>query len=789
MVPAPLSRKLLRDLRALGGQAAAIALVLAAGVALFVMALGSVRALDRTLSDYYRDYRFAQVFQSVVRAPQRLEAEIAAIPGVAQVATRVVGPVTLYPPDDGAATPGRVVSIPETQQPTLNRLKLTVGRWPEPGRPDEVLLNRPFAQARDLRPGDTLPAVIDGHRRTLKVVGLALSPEFIYTVGPGQLMPQAGTYGVAWMARPAAAAAFDMKGAFNDVALRLMKDVQPDGAIERLDRLLAPYGGTGGYGRRDHESHAFVRNEIDGLKATARTTPPIFLAVAAFLVNVVVARLVERERGQIGLMKAFGYSDRAVGRHYAGLVGLIAVAGVLIGSAVGAWLGRGLAELYAEFFYFPDLRFSLAPGTFALAALISLAAALVGAALAVRRAVALPPAVAMRPPDPPVFRRGPLERLGALKSIDPATRIVLRNLVRRPVRALLTVLGAATAVALLVGSLFMREAVDVLIRDELNRAQRQDATVSLTDARGPDALAEIAGLPGVQQVQAMRVVPAKLSVGARERRQALQGVPPDAALYRLLTVDGVPADAPELGLALSDKLAELLDVGLGERVRVEVLEGRRPVIELPVTAIATRYVGLAAYLDLDALNRLLGEPDRVSGAYLRLDGAERPALNAALLERPRVAGVSWRADMLASLRRTLDRNLMLMIGTFVVFAGVIAVGVIYNAARVMLSERAHELASLRVLGFRRGEVAYVLLAELAVLVLAALPVGCLLGYGFAWLMITSYSTELMRLPLVVAPDSYAWAMLVVIAAAIAAGALVRRQLDRLDMVSALKVRE
>jgi putative ABC transport system permease protein len=789
MVPAPLNRKLLRDLRALGGQAAAIALVLAAGVALFVMTLGSVQSLDRTLSDYYRDFRFAQVFQSVVRAPERLEAEIAAIPGVAQVATRVVGSATLYPDGDGSVIPGHIVSVPETRQPTLNRLKLTVGRWPEPGHVDEILLNRPFAQARDLKPGDQLPAVIDGHRRSLRVVGIALSPEFIYAIAPGQLMPEAGSYGIVWMSRPAAAAAFDMEGAFNDVAVRLMHGVQAEAVIAALDRLLARYGGTGGYTRTDHQSHAFVRNEINGLMATARTTPPIFLAVAAFLVNVVVARLIERERGQIGLMKAFGYTNAAVGRHYAMLVGLIAVAGVLIGICVGAWLGRGLAEVYADFFYFPSLRYRVSPGLLAFAALISLAAALAGAGLAVRRAVALPPAVAMRPPEPPAFHRGPLERLGALKAIDPASRIVIRNLARRPIRAVLTVLGAATAVALLVGSLFMRESVDVLIRDELNRAQRQDATVSLTDARSAAALSELAGLPGVQQVQPMRSVPVKLVVGARERRQTLQGVPPNAGLYRLLTTAGVPADAPEIGLALSDKLAEILGVGLGEQVRVEVLEGHRPVIDLPVTAIATRYVGLAAYLELESLNRLLGEPGRVSGAYLRIDTAQRSTLNAALLDRPRVAGVAWRADMLSSLQRTLDRNLMLMIAVFVAFAGVIAVGVIYNAARVMLSERAHELASLRVLGFRRGEVAYVLLAELAVLVLAALPLGCLLGYGFAWLMISTYNTELMRLPLVVAADSYAWSVLVVVAAALVSGALVRRQLNRLDIVSALKVRE
>lgn len=789
MWPAPLDRKLLRDLSALRGQAAAIALVIAAGVALFVMALGTVQALEATLASYYRDYRFGQVFQQVVRAPERLADALAALPGVSAVQTRVSGPATLYPPGADLAVPGKVMSVPEAGQPRVNRLYLARGRWPERARPDEVLLGRAFAEARDLAPGDTLPAVIDGHRRQLRIVGLALSPEFIYALGPGQMVPQPGSFGVVWMGRTAAAAAYDMDGAFNDVALRLMHGSDPDAVLAASDRLLAPYGGSGGVLRKDQASHAFVRSEIDGLHATARISPPVFLAVAAFLLNVVIARMIERERPQIGLLKAFGYTDAAVGWHYAKLVLAITLAGTALGIGLGGWLARGLAEIYAEFFHFPVLRYRPDPRILTGAAAVALAVAALGGAVGVRRAAGLPPAVAMRPPEPPSFRHGLLERLGAVARLDPASRMILRNLARRPLRAALTTLGVASAVALLVGSLFYRESVDALIRAELSLAQRQDVTVGFADATAPAALHELAAIPGVLRAEGYRTAPARIASDNRSRRVALRGLAPGTRLQRVLTAEGRPVDAPEAGIALSRKLAEVLGVGRGQHVQVAILQGRRPTVRLPVTDVVTQYVGLAAYLDADTLARLL-EPERaLSGAYLAVDPARRDAVHAALLARPGVAGATWRDEVLQALRRTLDRNLVIITTIFVGFAGVIAVGVVYNAARIALSERGRELASLRVLGFTRGEVSYVLLGELALQVALALPLGCVLGYGFAWGMVQAYDSELIGLPFVVLPSTYAWSMLVAVVAAVASGWVVRRRIDRLDLVEVLKTRE
>ncbi|RDD62953.1 ABC transporter permease [Ferruginivarius sediminum] len=788
-MPSVLDRKLLRDIRAIRGQALAIALVIAAGVALFVMALGTLRALEGTLEAYYAEYRFADVFAPLVRAPDRLARDIAAIPGVAVVQTRVSGPATLTVPGRPAPIAGRVTSVPVSGQPDLNRLYLASGRWPSADNPDEVLVDQPFARAVGLRPGDGLTAIVDGKRRRLRIVGLALSPEYIYALAPGQLVPDAGSFGVVWMGRKAAAAAFDLEGAFNDVALRTARGARVESMIARLDDLLARYGGTGAYARKDHSSHAFIRNELDGLVATGSVAPPIFLAVAAFLLNMVVARTIDRERQQIGLLKAFGYTDIAVGWHYVKLVIALTLAGVALGEVVGAWLGKELAELYTEYFHFPILRYELTADVLVGAAAVSLLAGLLGTAFSVRRAVKLPPAVAMRPPEPPRYHRGLLDRLRINALADPATRMVLRNLVRRPLRAGLTTLGLATAVALLVGSLFMRESIQRLIDIELTLAQRQDLFVTFTDATEPAAMHELRALPGVLRVQPVRTVPAKLRFGPVERRVSVQGLSQDGALHRVVTSDGRPLPPPGVGIALSDKLARILGAGRGDSVTVAVLEGRRPVRRIPVTVVAQQYVGLAAYMDLDRLNRLMGEGANLSGADLQVDARRLEEVYDALLERPRVAGVTRRSEVLGGLRRTLDRNLMLMILFFVGFAGVIAIGVVYNSAHVALAERTRELASLRVLGFTRGEVSYILLGELAVLTLAALPLGCILGHGLAWAMVRAYDTELFRMPLVIEADTYAWSMLTVLLAAIASGWLVRRRIDHLDLIAVLKSRE
>ena len=780
--------KLLRDLWRLRGQVLAIAMVIASGVAVLVMSLGALQALRDTAAAFYERGRFADVFARLERAPERLAARIAELPGVQAVETRISRLAVLDVEGFEEPVIGRLLSIPERGEPLLNRLSLRTGRSVQPGRPDEAVLSEAFAEAHGLRPGDRLKAVINGHQRSLQVVGTALSPEFVYAMGPGTLMPDDQRFGVIWMGHQALAAAYDLEGAFDDVALSLLRGARSDEVIERLDVLLARYGGIGAYDRSDQISNWFLMSEIDQLANMATIMPTIFLAVAAFLTNMVLNRLIAIERAEIGLLKAFGYSNASIGVHYMKLVVVITAIGIALGCALGWWFGRFTTSIYAELYRFPFFFFRPSPLVFVLAIGVSLSAALLGTGRAVGRAVALPPAEAMRPPAPALYRKDGFGRLVTLP-FDQPTRMILRTILRWPARAALTSTGIAMGVALLVTSLQWGDAIERMVQVYFVEAQHQDVTVGLVTAQSSVVVGELLQLPGVLHAEPGRMVAARLRVGPRSHREAIQGVPADATLAPVYDAESGVVPVPAEGLLLSSKLAEILDVAPGEAVTVEVLEGRRPVVSLPVAGVVDTYIGTPAYMQMQALNRLMRERPAASLVNLVLDPAREAELYRELKEIPAVSAVMIREAAVRKFHETMAETMMIFISFFAAFACMLAFGVTYNSTRIALSERGRELATLRVLGLSRLEISYILLGEVGLLVFAGLPLGCLVGSGLAWFIADRFETELYRVPLVIEPSTFGWAVAITVAATALSALLVRRRLDRLDLIGVLKTRE
>lgn len=784
-----LDRKLLRDLWRLRAQVLAVGLVIASGAALLIMSLTTIEALEETTEAYYERTRFAEVFAEVKRAPEQLAREIAEIPGVRVAETRIVEGALLDMPGFDEPITGRLLSLPERGPQRLNALLLRSGRLPDPNRPDEVVVNEPFAEAHGLRPGDSFAALLRGRKRDLEVVGTALSPEFVYAIAPGALMPDDLRFGVLWMGRDALAAAYDLKESFNSVSLGLLRGSVPEEAILRLDALLAPYGGTGAYARADQTSNWFLQNEIDQQRNMANLLPAIFLAVAAFLTNMVMSRLVATERREIGLLKAFGYSDWAIAGHYAKMVLVIGGLGVLLGSAVGAWLGHWNTEIYAEFYRFPFLLYRPAPTSFLISGAISLAAALAGSLLTVRRAAALPPAEAMTPPAPTSYRRSWLSRRAFIRRLDEPTRMVFRHLLRWPLRAFFAAAGLGMSVGILVLALQWMDAIDYLAESVFVRGQHQDATISFTDLQPLSAVTDVGELPGVLAAEPYRFVPARLHQDRHSKRQAITGSPAGATLSPVSNLQGETIAVPPGGLLLSRKLAELLDAKVGDEVTVEVLEGRRPTLTLPVSRIYDTYIGTPVYMDLETLNRAMGDGRAISGVHLAVDAAERRSLLRELKEIPVVASIQFRQAAIDKFYETMGGTVFIFIGFFVTFATALSVGVTYNAIRIALSERARELATLRVLGFSRWEISYILLGETGLLTWLALPFGCVVGYGLAWYLSSAFETELFRVPLVIADATYGHAALIALTTTVVCAAFVRQRLDRLDLIGVLKTRE
>ncbi len=786
MVISPLRRKVLRDLARLWAQALAIALVLAAGVATMILGNGAYASLSETRARYYDSYRFADVFADVTRAPRALMGEIGDFDGVLAAEARIVKLGLLDMPH--MVEPGTILLVSLPEAGGLNRLHLRQGRMPDPQSAREIVVSEGFAAAHSLRPGATLAVVMNGQRRELTITGIALSPEFIYALGPGEMMPDPRRFGIAWATRPSLEAAYDLEGAFSNLVLKLAPGASVDRVIEAVDRLTAPYGGIGATGREDQISHAFLDAELRQLSAMVKILPPIFLLVAAMLVNMTLSRLITLERAQIGLLKAIGYSSRAIAQHYVEFVLAIAVVGVAIGFAAGAWLGAGMAQLYAKFFSFPFLVFSRDPQIYALAAIITVAAAVAGAVMAVRTVLALPPAVAMSPPAPADYRSGDgvFWRLLAFRQ---TAIMVARHLLRWPLRTASGILGVAMSVAILVASLWSFGSIDHMIDVTFARSERQDVMVAFGGPEPARALQAARQMPGVLVAEPFRAVSARISHRNLSRKLSIMGKPAEAKLSRVLDPDLRPMAMPEAGLILSEALAEALQIRTGDLVTVAFLEGARQTAILPVSGISLGYVGLGAAMEITALNRAVGEGAVISGVNLQLDPAAQDDFYAAATAAPKTGFVTVMALTVGRFRETLAENITVMITVYVGLAGIIAVGVVYNFARIALSEQGRELASLRVLGFTKAEVSGILFTELATIVLLAQPLGWVIGYGIGLGMVMAFSSDLYRVPFVIGRDVYATASLVVLAAALASAWAVRWRINTLDMIEVLKTRE
>jgi putative ABC transport system permease protein len=782
-----LDRKLLRDLRALKSQAIAVALVMACGLAMMIMTRSLILSLTATRDAYYEQNRFAQIFATLKRAPNSVRDQLAAIPGVAAVQTGIAIRATLDVPGLPEPAVGLINSLPERSAPVLNLPYLRAGRLPL-GRTThgELASGEAFATAHDLRPGDKVSAILNGAKQTFTISGIVLSPEFVFEAPPGASLPDNKTYGVFWMPYRELATAFQLYGAFNSVALTLAPGASQGDVIAAVDHLLAPYGCRGAYGRENHPSNHRVDDEIRVLQALSIAFPVVFLSVAAFMVNSVMSRQVTLQREQIAMLKACGFSNAQVGAHYFKFALAIVALGIGLGTAGGIYLGHKLVVMYHLFFRFPSLDFVLDAHVLVIAAGASALAAFIGVAGAVRRAVRLPPAEAMRPEAPASFRPALIEKIRGARWFSASFRMALRNIERRPVRSGLTCLALALATAILIVPGTLRDGVDYVLDFQWDIVQRQSVTLSLVEPQAESAIADFRHLPGVVLAEPFRYVTVELRAGPITRRLLLQGLPEHGTLNRVIDSHLEQFTLPERGIVISAKLAAVLQVRPGEEVIAKVLEGRERELHVPVAGLAEDFAGTAAYMERHALNRLLLEGDQINGAHLVVAKNRWNDFLTAVKNLPRAASCVIKDSIREGFRKTTGESIGLLQKMYTMFATIVAFGIIYNSARISLSERARELATLRVLGFTRGEVGAVLVGELVVLTVVALPLGLVIGSGFARGIIVAVSTETVRLPLVLTPANYASAILVVALASALSALFAARKLSEIDLLSALK---
>ena len=781
--------KLWRELWNMRMQALAIAMVIVSGVAIFIMSLSTYDSLYETRESYYRDHHFGQVFASLKRAPLSVIKRVQAIEGVDKIQHRVVTYINLDIPDYNDPVSGHLISLPSNSRGLLNQIFLRDGRLLEEGRDNEIIVSEEFANAHQLKAGSKISATINGRSKKLTIVGTALSPEYIYQIAPGAMFPDYKSYGVMWMARQPLASAYDMQGAFNTLSLTLTSGTNAQEVIDQLDDILNPYGGTGAYARKDQFSNRFLSEELKQLQNMATMFPVIFFGVAAFLLNVVISRLIALEREQIAVLKAFGYSNLDIGLHYSKLVLMITALGIVIGTGFGVWMGIGMSDLYKNIYSLPYMNYLLNPEIIAAAVLISVGVAIIGTLYAVRQAAALPPAEGMRPEPAAIYKQTIIERLGLQKHFSQPSRMILRHIERRPLKSLMTTLGISMAFSIMMVGGFQEGAINEMVDVQYKMSQQEDMMAIYAEPTSHRSLYSLESLQGVEYAEGFRMVNARVKFEHRTYRTTINGLEPDSQLMRLLDTDLKPIRIPENGAIITDYLAELLHLKIGDILTIEVLSGSRPTLQVPVVGLAKQYLGLNVYMQRESLNRLLKEGSVISGALLNVDKLYQQAAYRKIKEMPRIVSVVEQKSSIQGFYDTMNDTILFFTFITTLLGGSIAFGVVYNSMRIALSERNRELASLRVLGFKRSEVAYILLGEQALLTLLSIPLGFLIGNGLCAYLAMKFDSDLYRIPLILEADVYAFAALVVICSSIISAIMLWRNLAHLDMVAVLKAKE
>ena len=772
------------------GQVLAIALVIGSGVATLVMSLSTVEGLQATTDAYYERYRFADVFAHATRAPKRLGQRIANIAGVQTVQTRITRYATINVKGFTEPIIGQIMSIPEKGQPLLNQLVLRKGRWLSPDKDNEIILSEPFALAHKLALNDQISILMNGHRRSFFVVGMALSPEFIYSIGPGSLLPDDKRFGVMWMSSKVIEAAYDLDESFNNVAIKALFNAPLEPILQQIDSMLKPYGGVSAITRKDQISNWFVMNEIAQQESMATILPSIFILVSVFLTNMVLSRLIATERTEIGLLKAFGYSSLQIGWHYIKMVLVICAIGIVLGSLLGAFFGHLNMQMFADLYRFPILIYQPGIQSFIISGAISSMAAIVGAASAVYQAVKLPPAQAMIPPSPAVYKHAIKFNSRLTKWLDQPTRIALRQIGRWPFRSFLTSTGIAFSAGLIIMNLQWTDSLSHLSRVYFFEAQKQDIMIGLTNPVAMRAIHEFKRLPSVLDAEPMRFISAEFHSSKVSHRGAITAIESGSRLQPIYdNAKHTAIRVDENGLILSTRLAQKLSVTVGDVIWVDILEGRQPSVLLPVVGLFETFIGTPVFMELHALNRVIKASHSFSHVNLLIDDNFQQELFTNLINSPKIGAVMMRQAALNAFNQTIIEHLYVFISMFVGLAAVLAFGVTYNSTRIALSERARELATLRVLGFSKGEVSYVLLGEVVFLVLIGLPMGC----GFGWLLVIfmakAFDTEMYRIPLVIDASTCGFAIVLVIISAAISALIVRRRVNQLNLIKVLKTRE
>jgi putative ABC transport system permease protein len=781
-----LSKKLWADLIALKGQVISIALVVSTGIAVIIGALSCYDSLRWAQQYFYQHYQFANLFVSLKHAPNTLMTQMAKIPGIKQVQLEINKEVKIDIKNMKEPAIGLFISLSKNRQKSINRPHLRQGRWPSPSQNKELLISESFAKEHRLRPGDSISAILNGRHQQFIITGIAISPQFIYSIRAQDIIPDNKHFGVFWLNAKAMESAFNMVGAFNQLSIVLSNHANPKPIIAALDVLLVDYGSLGAYTRKNQISHRFLTNEFEQLKFMATVLPTIFLIITSFLVNMVISRLVTLQRTQIASLKALGYSNRNIVLYYFKFVLVIITIGAVIGISFGVWMGQSMIGLYREYFIFPLFPFKLSPLIPLVSIIISLIAAIIGMLNSLHRVFKLSPSQAMRPQSPKLYTRSAIDYLLINSKVSPVVKIIIRNLSRSKLRQASSIMGISCGIGIVILGLFWGDAFNYLIDAQFRHAERGHIMVNFNDVVNRQSIVELQKIPGVLSVEGMRTIPVRFQSQQHDYQTGLIGFVEKSSQRQLLNDKLEKINLIPNQFFLSLALAQVLNVKVGDSLWIEALSGKKKKRLVTVNAIVDDFIGLSGYMEYESLHHLFDESFAVTSASMLIDKNKEHTIYQRLKTIPKIATVTIKYALIKTFEDTFAKHILIFTGFLSVFAIIIAVGIIYNNAQIALSERALELATMRVIGMTQKEVAIILIGELLIQLIIAIPIGVIIALILATISINLIPADIIRIPLVIQSHTYIIASTIAMCAALFSAIIVFKRIKKLDLLAVLK---
>ncbi|WP_244241567.1 ABC transporter permease [Leptospira jelokensis] len=782
MIGSTLNLKLLRDLKSISLQGLTVGLVIAAGLSYFSASWSSYFSLLQAKEQFYSKQSLCDGFVYLNRAPNFLERKIAALPGITSFETRISKEIVLDFPTEVYPSAAQLLSLTDH----INTIYLTKGSLPKQN--EEVVISESFAKANGLEPGAELSTIIGGKRVLLTVTGIGLSPEYVYVFRPGNPLPDDKHYGIFWMKREAIETNFNFESSFNQVVFQLTKDpLDRKRTLHDLDLLLEEYGGLGAKERKFLPSESFLNDEFRQLRTTAVFLPGIFLAIAAFLLHIISNRLITKEREQIATLRALGYTALQIVFHYLKLITCITAISSLFGIFIGYLLGNAMTNLYGEFYKFPHLVPVFPP----LLVLFTLSFGIfiggIGTLFSLYGIIKLDPAQAMRPAPPGKYSIAFWESW--ITNLQTIQRMVLRNLFKRPLRTILTILGLSTSIMIMIIGNFIQDTVGNLLDLQFNTIQRESLTLTFRNPVHESVLFELKEMDGVFVAEGQRSIPIKMTKDQKSKDIVLTGLPDQSELRKILGKNLKPIQIPISGIMVNQDLANRMNIQIGETIQIETLDGEKKKFSIQVTSLANEILGQGVFMSKENLNRILNEGNLINIALLKTDPKKDIDLIKEFKDDPLVIGLFSKTAILKGFQEVMQRSLQSTSIFILIFTIIISIGVIYNTAMITLSERIYELGSLRILGFTLKEVFAIIAWELSWQILCAIPLGCIFGYQVANLILNSNETEGFKIPATIYPSTYYVSILLALFTAGISYMIVFRKLKTMDLLSVLKVRE